>query len=150
VAWAGCIPEAEPKVKKRARRTIRIGLAPQAVILVLVLGLVGAMAIQPTRQLIAQRQRIAGMADELRRIESLNDRLSARIQRLQDPDYIEQQARSIAGLVHRGETTFVVLPLTREQRRRQARAEAERNAPEPAPAPEPSFIEGFLDFVGLG
>jgi hypothetical protein len=108
------------------------------------------MAIQPTRQLIAQRQRIAGMADDLQDIQSLNDQLTARITRLQDPDYIEQQARSIAGLIHKGETTFVVLPLSREQRRRRAQAAAERNAPEPAPEPEPGLVEGFLDFIGLG
>jgi cell division protein FtsB len=136
--------------RRRAKRKFRIGLAPQGVVLVLVLGLVGAMAIQPTRQLLDQRQRIEGMAGELNHIESLNEQLTARINRLQDPDYIEQQARSIAGLVYKGETTYVVLPLTREQRRQRAQAEAERTAEPPAPPPEPGLVEGFLDFVGLG
>jgi cell division protein FtsB len=120
------------------------------VILVLVLGLVGAMAIEPTRRLLDQRRRIEGMAGDLNRIETLNDQLSDRIRRLQDPDYIEQEARAIAGLVREGETTYVVLPLTRRERRERARAqEREQDAATP-PEPEPGLLEGWLDFVGLG
>jgi cell division protein FtsB len=134
----------------RSRFRFPFGVAPQAVILVLVLGLVGAMAIEPTRRLLDQRRRIEGMAGDLNRIETLNDQLSDRIRRLQDPDYIEQEARAIAGLVREGETTYVVLPLTRRERRERARArEREQDAATP-PEPEPGLLEGWLDFVGLG
>jgi cell division protein FtsB len=135
----------------RGRRRFRFpfGVAPQAVILVLVLGLVGAMAIEPTRRLLDQRRRIEGMAGDLNRIETLNDDLSDRIRRLQDPDYIEQEARAIAGLVREGETTYVVLPLTRKERRERAREQRDESAAIP-PEPEPGLLEGWLDFVGLG
>jgi cell division protein FtsB len=139
-------------VTKRARRRgrFRFGIAPQAVVLILVLGLVGAMAIEPTRRLLDQRRRIETMAGDVNRIETLNERLAARIRRLQDPDYIEQEARAIAGLVYPGETTYVVMPLSRKERRERAEAAQRRTDPEPAPAPEPGLVEGFLDFVGIG
>jgi cell division protein FtsB len=132
------------------RRRKRIRLAPQAVILILVLGLVGAMAIEPTRRLLDQRRRIEGMAGDLNRIQALNDRLAARIKRLQDPDYIEQEARAIAGLVREGETAYVVMPLSRKERRERDAAARRRNVRPPAPEPEPGLIEGWLEFVGLG
>jgi cell division protein FtsB len=151
---AGCavFPEESGVVTTRApkRRSSRFGIAPQAVVLVLILGLVGAMAIEPTRRLLDQRRRIEGMAGDLHHIETLNDRLEARIKRLQDPDYIEQEARAIAGLVYRGERTFVVMPLSRKERRERAETARESRDPEPSPPPEPGLIEGWLDFVGLG
>jgi cell division protein FtsB len=130
-------------------RLPRLGIGPQIIVLLLVLGLVGAMAIQPTRQLLAQRRRIAGMAGDLSQIQAMNNKLEARIERLQDPDFIEQRAREQAGLVRKGETTFVVMPPSRKAQRRKARARAARHEPPPPPAPEPGFVEGFLDFVGL-
>jgi len=123
----------------------RFGLGPQVVITVLVLGLVGAMAIQPTRQLLEQRARIEGMAGDLGRIQALNKKLEARIARLQDPDYIEQEARDKVGLVMPGETTYVVMPPSRRQRGPETTS-ASTSAPQP---PEPGLVDGFLEFVGL-
>jgi cell division protein FtsB len=132
------------------RRPWKLGIAPQAVILVLVLGLVGAMAIEPTRRLLEQRRRIEGMASDVNRIQTLNEQLEARIKRLQDPDYIEQEARAIAGLVREGETTYVVMPLSRKQRRERAEAARKQHPATPAPQPEPGLLEGWLDFIGIG
>lgn len=131
------------KVKKV--RLPSLGMGPQIVALLLVLGLLGAMAIEPTRQLIEQRERIAGMSEDLREIQRSNRRLDGRIARLNDPDFLEQRARDI-GLVRPGETAYVVMPPSR-----QARAGAARPAKEQAPPPvqEPTFIGGFLDFVGI-
>ena len=55
------------------------GVGAQVIALVLVLGLVSAMAIQPTRELLAQQHRISATARELHRTESANRRLDARI-----------------------------------------------------------------------
>jgi cell division protein DivIC len=127
----------------------RFGLGPQIVVLLLIVALVGAMAIEPTRRLLEQRDRIAGMSDDLREVQRLNGKLEHRIARLQDPDFIEQRAREQIGLIREGETTFVVMPPSRRAQRNKARARADRK-PDPAPAPaEPGFIEGFFDFVGL-
>lgn len=124
----------------------RLSAGAQIVAVLLVLGLFGALAIEPTRQLIEQRERIAGMSSDLDRLERSNGRLEARIQRLKDPDYLEQRAREQVGLIRPGETTYVVMP----PRRAVAKAEAEQaRKEEPAPAPSVSFVEGFLAFIGL-
>jgi cell division protein FtsB len=133
-----------PRGEARRFRLPSLGVGPQVVALLLVLGLLGAMAIEPTRQLIEQRRRIAGMTSDLEQIQRSNRRLDARIGRLRNPDFLEQRARDL-GLVRPGETAYVVMPPSR------SKARAER-AEKPAPAPvrkEPGFISGFLSFIGL-
>lgn len=121
-----------------------LGIGPQIVALLLILGLLGAMAIEPTRQLIEQRERIDGMSGDLAQVERSNRRLDARIGRLKDPDFLEQRARDI-GLVRPGETAYVVMPPSRSR----AKADAARKPARTAAPPQPSFIHGFLDFVGI-
>ncbi|MDQ3645408.1 MAG: septum formation initiator family protein [Actinomycetota bacterium] len=125
-------------------RAPRFGIGPQVVAILLVLGLVGAMAIQPTRQLLAQRDRIEGMASDLHSLERVNADLQDRIGRLQDPDYIEQRAREI-GLVKAGETPFVVMPPSRSRTGRRAK----QPVAVPVEPPERGAIEGFLYFLGV-
>jgi cell division protein FtsB len=122
----------------------KLGAAPQALIVVLVIGLASAMAIGPTRQLLEQRERIAGMESELHSIERSNRALEDRIARLNDPDYIEQEARAQSGLVKPGEKAFVVMPPSKVP----GIKHRERIPKEPPP-PEPSLIEGFFDFIGI-
>ena len=113
--------------------------------LVLVVGLVAAMAIEPTRQLLAQRESVSESARDLRLTEEANERLESRIERLRDPDFVEQQAREHIGLVRPGEITYVVMPPTRAARKQRA-------GPHPDRLPsveEPGFVEAVLDFVGL-
>jgi cell division protein FtsB len=131
------------------RRLPRFGPTPQVVALVLVLGLVSAMAIQPTRQLLEQRRRIEGMAAELGELRDLNRSLEDRIARLQDPDFIEQLAREHSGLVRPGENPYVVLPRSRKAQRRTEERARRRTPVNPKPVEEPSLVEGFLDFVGV-
>ena len=128
-----------------AREPHRLGVLPQFVALVLVLGLAGAMAIQPTRQLFAQRDRIAEMSDNLRDINQTNRSFNERIDRLNDPDYLEQVARD-KGFARPGETVYNVVPPSRKE----LKQEEKRKTSEPAPKPEPGFMERFLNFVGLG
>jgi cell division protein FtsB len=129
----------------RRMRLPRLGAGPQIIAVLLVLGLFGAMAIEPTRQLMEQRDRIAGMAHELGKVERSNRRLEARIKRLRDPDFIEQRAREQVGLVRPGEVTYVVMPPTRAHSANRKHARAER----PAALPEPGFLEGLVHFIGL-
>ena len=122
----------------------RVGAGAQVVAVLLVIGLFGALAVEPTRQLIEQRERISGMSSDLNRLERSNSRLEARIERLKDPDYLEQRAREQVGLIRPGETTYVVMPP-----RRAAAQDKEPREATPAPVRSVSFIEGFLAFVGL-
>lgn len=120
----------------------RLGRGPQLVAFVLIVGLVGAMAIEPTRQLLRQRDRIDGMASDLAQIERSNRILQERIERLNDPDFLEQRAREQIGLVRPGEVTYVVMPPSRRD------APRERSVRPPAPEP-PTFLEEVLSFVGV-
>ncbi len=130
--------------KAKRFRLPSLGMGPQIVALLLVLGLLGAMAIEPTRQLIEQRERIHGMSNDLEQIQRSNRRLEGRIGRLKDPDFLEQRARGI-GLVRPGETAYVVMPPSRSS----SRPDKEKKvAPEPA-TPAPGFVDGFLSFLGL-
>ena len=122
----------------------RLGLAPQIVAFLLVLALLGAMAIEPTRQLLAQRDRISGMAAELTEAQETNARLEAQIARLNNDDYIEQRARAQIGLVRPGETTYVVMPPSNAPAKRKPRVR------QPVPPPPPSFLESVLHFIGVG
>jgi cell division protein FtsB len=122
----------------------RLGPGPQVIVVVLVVGLFGALAIEPTRQLLAQRERLSGMTQDLRGVERSNRRLEARIDRLKNPDFLEQRARTL-GLVRSGETTYIVMPpgkAAKKDRRRGAQQEQ-------APPPEPGFVEAFMQFIGI-
>ncbi len=120
------------------------GVGPQIVGFVLVLGLLGAMAIQPTRQLLQQKERIEQMDEGLANIRKVNGRLADRIERLRDPDYIEQRAREQIGLVRPGETAYVVMPPSGKSRKR-----AKPEPAAPVEAAPPSGLEGFLSFLGI-
>jgi cell division protein FtsB len=125
----------------------KLGLGPQIFVFLLILGLLGAMAIEPTRKLMDQRSRIEQATQELAEVNRSNERLQARIDRLRDPDYVDQLARSQAGLVKPGEIAFVVMPPGRGASRT-ARKDAPR-VPDKAPPPEPSFVRSVLDFIGI-
>lgn len=123
----------------------RLGLAPQVAVVVLVVGLAGVMAIEPTRQLLEQRTRIAGMSEDLRTIRRANEQLENRVARLQDPDYLEREARE-GGLVLPGETSVVVMPPPESDEG--DAADKERAAPTDPPE-EPSFAESLQAFLGI-
>lgn len=116
---------------------------PGLVVFLLVLGLLAAMAIEPTMELMQQNERIARMKSELKAIERTNERLERRITRLDDPDFLEQKAREQIGLVRPEETTYLVVPEKPKAKPKKTRE------PAPAPPPEPGFVDGLLEFVGL-
>ena len=126
----------------RRRRLPFVG--PGLVVFVLVLGLLAAMAIEPTVELMQQNERIERMKSDLRAIGSTNERLERRIARLDDPDFLEQKAREQIGLVRPDETSYLVVPPSRDKRRpKKERVVA------PPPPPEPGVVDRFLEFVGL-
>lgn len=135
-----------------------MGLVSQFVIVLLVIALMGAMAIEPTRQLLEQRELIAGMKKDLHEVESSNSSLRERITRLSDPDFVEQRARAQIGLVREGEITYVVMPPSKpakSEKKKEARAKkakaakTEQAAPAKVVEEDPGFFGGILEFVGL-
>ncbi|MGH2752366.1 MAG: FtsB family cell division protein [Actinomycetota bacterium] len=140
-------PPARRKPPSRQKQPRRLGIVPQLIALMLVLGLAGAMAVQPTRQLFAQRDRISEMSGDLKKVNKSNKALNDRIDRLNDPDYLEQVARD-SGYARPGETVYNVVPPSRKELKRQEKRRAHKSRP--APQPDPGFMERFLNFVGLG
>lgn len=144
------MPVASATVLRRGRGSgfARLGKGPQIVALLLVAALLGAMMIEPTRQLLEQKQRIASMSEELETTLTTNRKLKGRIERLQDPDFVEQLARSQVGLVRPGEVPYVVMPPSEEEVAKRKEKKARKKAAR-TPPPEPGVVEGFLRFVGL-
>jgi cell division protein FtsB len=126
------------------RPRLGFGIGPQIVAGLLVVGLAGAMAIQPTRQLLEQRARIAEMTRDLRRVERANAKLAVAAERLRDPDYLERQARAQIGLVRPGETTFFVMPPSRKA----AAGGWKSDNRAAAGPPQASYLERLLLFIG--
>ncbi|MBA3430986.1 MAG: septum formation initiator family protein [Actinobacteria bacterium] len=127
----------------------RLGLGPQIVALVLALGLAAAMAVEPTRRLIDQRNVISGMESDLQTLNATNRWLEDRVRRLNDRDYLEQQAREL-GLALPGETTYVVVPKKRDAQGAHKRRDNGARPLQEARPGEKSFLERALHFIGIG
>ena len=135
---------------RRRSRKRGSGVLPRVIVAVLILGVIGAMAIEPTRQLIEQRRRISAMTSDVQKIETMNDAMQTRIDRLKDPDFVEQRAREQIGLILPGETPYVVMPPSRKvQKRRAEREQAAAEREQALADDEPGPIEGFLSFLGF-
>lgn len=124
-------------------RATRIGLGPQLIVVLLVLGLAIAMALEPTRQLLEQRSRISEMSADLHRTEKSNEQLANRIMKLNDPVFLEQKAREQSGLVKPGEISVVVLPPVEKA------AEDKDQPPASIAEPETGFVDSMKSFLGL-
>jgi len=135
----------------RGARADSLWVGPQIFAGVLVLALVGALAIGPTRQLIEQRRRVAETAQALQHARNQTKRLDTRIERLNDPDFLEQRARESLGLVRPGEQAYIVMPRSKASERGEG-----RKAPQKAhrtetrrPLDQPSLLGEFLTFIGV-
>ena len=124
-----------------------LGKGAQVIALMLIVGLLVAMAIQPTRQLVEQKQRISEMSADLQHVHNVNERLTDRIDRLKDPDYIEQRAREQVGLIRQDERTYVVIPPGTKGDGAPKKKKPERAAP--APVEDRGALGSFLEFIGV-
>jgi cell division protein FtsB len=69
-----------------------------------------SMAAAPARQVWSVNSQIAREEQRLEALREENARLEARLERLEDPDYLEKLARERLGLVKPGEKSYVVVP----------------------------------------
>ncbi|MGH3096543.1 MAG: FtsB family cell division protein [Streptosporangiales bacterium] len=99
--------------KKRApalpEREIRRRFTGRAAVLAAVLCLLVVGLAYPLREYITQRQQIAELEAKKRQQEKDIGKLQRQQQRLQDPAYIEQQARRRLHYAKPGEITYVVI-----------------------------------------
>ena len=78
-------------------------LTARAAILAVLVVIVAALSIVPTRQFLAQRAQIE-------RLEQANGQLESQIAKLHDSAELERLARECLGMVKPGETAFVTVP----------------------------------------
>lgn len=88
----------------------RVRLTFHGTLLVLILTVLGLMAAAPARQAYEQQEQIEREEARLATLGRENARLEQRLQRLEDPDYVEKLAREQLGLVRPGEISYVVVP----------------------------------------
>lgn len=74
------------------------------------LAVVAVMAIPPARQLYAQNRTVAAEQMRLDDLRRENTVLQQRLDRLNDPEYVEKLAREQLGMVRPGEIAYVIVP----------------------------------------
>ena len=84
----------------RGRITVR------AVVLVVVLLVLGISAAGPVRNYLAQRDEIGQLQQRITSLEQDRAQLERELERIRDPDYLEQLARECLGMVRPGEIAF--------------------------------------------
>jgi len=93
----------------RARRTWRLSARAGGLAVVVVLLL--TLAVAPFRTLMDQRSQLGRLQRQTEQLGRENADLQAKIQRFDDPAYMEQLARRCLGMVLPGEIAFVTIPV---------------------------------------
>ena len=119
---------------------------PQVIAGLLLIGVLVAMATKPLMQLSAQKERLEQYSGDLAKLEGENAAIEERIERLQDPDFIEQRAREQAGLVRPGEIPYVVMPPSKDKPAAKSQPANETETPAPE---DKNIVERFLEFAGF-
>jgi len=125
----------------RLRRRPPAGLTGRAVILgIVVIALVLSLA-YPIKEYVGQRTEIAALEQERRETRARVEALEERQQQLQDPAYIEQQARDRLNYAMPGDRIFVVVDGEAEP------ASTEREQDTAAPGDGGSWLERLGESV---
>ena len=93
----------------RARRTWRLSVRAGGLAVIVVLLL--TLAVAPFRTLMDQRSQLGRLQRQTEQLGQENADLQAKIQRFDDPAYMEQLARRCLGMVLPGEIAFVTIPV---------------------------------------
>lgn len=90
----------------RAEAAPRARITARAVVLAAVLLVLVIAAAGPVRNFLAQRAEIDRLEARIGELESDRARLASELERIRDPEYVEQLARCM-GMVRPGEIAFV-------------------------------------------
>ncbi len=89
---------------------VRPRVTTRAIVLAAVVTGLLITAVFPLRTYLAERAQVGALESRITELQRDNRRLAARIDRLQDPKYLERLARECLGMVKPGEISFVVVP----------------------------------------
>jgi len=97
-------------VEIHAGKNTSIRLSGRAIALLFVVCAVLLLAVGPLRGYLDERAQLSDLRQQTTQLEAANAKLQARIDQLGDPAYLERLARECLGMVHPGETAFVIVP----------------------------------------
>ncbi|ASU82486.1 septum formation inhibitor [Nocardiopsis gilva YIM 90087] len=117
---------------------IRPALTSRAAILGLVICVIALSLAYPLREYITQRAEIARLQEQRSRAQESVSELKKRKEQLQDPTYIEREARTRLHYQYPGERAYVVIPADRGE---------QTDDGDPAPA-EPWFTKLWKSVKG--
>ncbi len=100
---AGARPRYRSATRRGQIRWDRVG----RVALLVVLGIILALYISPTKHWIEQSGTAGAQRDELARLKAEQDRLRGQVRDLRRPAALEREARKL-GMVKRGERSYVI------------------------------------------
>ncbi|TDQ54845.1 septum formation initiator family protein [Actinorugispora endophytica] len=108
---AGNAPKAAPRPRAGtgSRPSVRPALTSRAAVLALLVCVIALSLAYPLREYVAQRSEIAQLQDQRARTQETVEELSQRYEELQDPAYIEREARSRLHYRYPGEQAYVVI-----------------------------------------
>jgi cell division protein FtsB len=107
---SAAVPSPTATGRSASRTAAKVRLTARAAMLVVVVLTLLTIAVAPLRALIDQRSEMAELEQQAEDLAAANARLEARIERLNDPTYLERLARECLGMVRPGETAFVIVP----------------------------------------
>jgi cell division protein FtsB len=99
-----------PGTAEQVARTASVRLSGRALVLLMLVLVVLTFAIAPLRAYLAERSQLAELLVQADELEASNAALARRIERLNDPEYLERLARECLGMVEPGETAFMTVP----------------------------------------
>lgn len=90
----------------RAEAAPRGRITPRAVVLIAILLVLGISAFAPVRNFLAQRDEIDRLEQQVNDLQADRTHLERELERIRDPEYVEQIARQCLGMVRPGEIAF--------------------------------------------
>jgi cell division protein FtsL len=98
-------------VTARAEATrSRLRITPRAAVLAAIVLVLATATIVPLRQYLAQQARMDTLEQRVDTLQRERQQLEAEIDKLHDPEYLEELARKCLGMVRPGEIAFVTVP----------------------------------------
>ena len=97
-------------VEIHAGKNTSVRLSGRAIALLFVVCAVMLLGVAPLRGYLDERGQLGDLRQQATQLESANTKLEAQIARLSDATYLERLARECLGMVHPGETAFVIVP----------------------------------------
>jgi len=88
----------------------RLRLTPRAAVLIAIVLLLATATVVPLRQYMAQQARMDTLERRVDALQEERRQLEHELERLHDPEYLEELARRCLGMVRPGEISFVTVP----------------------------------------